>query len=539
MQTKLILFFYVLLFSFLNGSAQISNEIIAAIDSTEYKIGEQIDVRYQIKGDSLSVIQFSEEPNFAPFEILEVFPLDTIQAQTNYLFTKKYALIQFDSGNYIIPRQKILINGLNAFSDSINVRINTVVVDTLKQPLYDIKPLIALERGYSKLIRQISISVIILIIIALLIYLGLKFKKKREEKRKEIPPFDRALLELKALEEERPRLQEEYKDYYSKLTDVVRRYLEEEANITALESTSRELLKKLELLKDAGRLELDSKTLRSLKQVLENADLVKFALSAPEFEVATRDRSLVEDVVIKTQEALPEPSQEELEATVAFQKALKIKKRQRQIKIAGLSALGVGVVALLISIKTFGFDHVKDTVFQYPTKVLLNNQWINSQYGTPPLVLETPEVLVRKANTPNGVTVFSAGDPFNSVYVELSFQDQEPPEQGKEETEEEQQQKTQELINGILNSLQENGATNMLINPDPFSTKDETEVIQLSGTLDVQEVDQDYVRCRIRSIVLPFNQALVELRILYAKEDRYGKEIENRIIESLEVLKEL
>jgi hypothetical protein len=49
--------------------------------------------------------------------------------------------------------------------------------------------------------------------------------------------------------------------------------------------------------------------------------------------------------------------------------------------------------------------------------------------------------------------------------VELSFQDQEPPEQGKEETEEEQQQKTQELINGILNSLQENGATNMLINP--------------------------------------------------------------------------
>ena len=65
------------------------------------------------------------------------------------------------------------------------------------------------------------------------------------------------------------------------------------------------------------------------------------------------------------------------------------------------------------------------------------------------------------------------------------------------------------------------------------------EVIQLSGTLDIKEVDQDYVRCRIRSIVLPFNQALVELRILYAKEDRYGKEIENRIIESLEALKEL
>lgn len=540
MRKSFLLFFPLVLFYFTSGIGQVYEEILIAVDSTEFKIGEQINIRFQVKRDSLSKIQFPEQPNFAPFELLEIFPLDTIRSQTHYLFTKKYALIQFDSGNYWIPKQKILINGVNAISDSISIRINTVVVDTLKQPLFDIKPLVKLERGYKELTKQIAVIFFILLVLAFLIFLGLRFQKKREEKRKKIPPFERALLELKALEEERPRLQEEYKSYYSKLTEVVRRYLEEEANITALESTSKELLKKLELLIDAGKLDLSTEILLSLKQVLEHADLVKFARSAPEFEVATSDRNIVEDVVIKTQEALPEPTQEEIEATAAFQKELKKKKFKFQLKIAGLGILVLTIIVFLISIYKYGFENVKDTLIQYPTKVLMNNQWVQSQYGTPPIFLSTPEVLIRKAETPKGTTIFSAGDPLNTVYVQINFLEQAPPEEGKEKSEEEQQQEAQDLINEILASLEQDGATNMLINPDPYKTKDGSEVIQLSGTLDLLNPEsKERTRCRLRSIILPFNQVQVELRILYDKEDRYGEEIENRIIESLEVLKEL
>ena len=540
MRKSFLLFFPLVLFYFTSGIGQVYEEILIAVDSTEFKIGEQINIRFQVKRDSLSKIQFPEQPNFAPFEILEIFPLDTIRSQTHYLFTKKYAIIQFDSGNYWIPKQKILINGVNAISDSISIRINTVVVDTLKQPLFDIKPLVKLERGYKELTKQIAVIFFILLVLAFLIFLGLRFQKKREEKRKKIPPFERALLELKALEEERPRLQEEYKSYYSKLTEVVRRYLEEETNITALESTSKELLKKLELLIDAGKLDLSTETLLSLKQVLEHADLVKFARSAPEFEVATSDRNIVEDVVIKTQEALPEPTQEEIEATAAFQKELKKKKFKFQLKIAGLGILVLTIIVFLISIYKYGFENVKDTLIQYPTKVLMNNQWVQSQYGTPPIFLSTPEVLIRKAETQKGITIFSAGDQLNTVYVQINFLEQAPPEEGKEKSEEEQQQEAQDLINEILASLEQDGATNMLINPDPYKTKDGSEVIQLSGTLDLLNPEsKERTRCRLRSIILPFNQVQVELRILYDKEDRYGEEIENRIIESLEVLKEL
>ncbi|MDB9836706.1 BatD family protein [Flavobacteriaceae bacterium] len=540
MRQIIFLLCFSVLFSFTKGIAQTDEELLVAVDSTELRIGEQINIRYQIKGDSLSQIQFVEQPNFAPFELLEDFPLDTLRSQAHYLFTKKYALIQFDSGTYWIPKQKILINGVGMITDSISIRVNTVVVDTLKQPLFDIKPLVAVKRGYKKLTQQILITVFGLILLILAVFLILRVQKKLIEKRKELPPFDRALLELKALEEERPRLQEEYKSYYSKLTDVVRRYLEEEANITALESTSRELLKKLELLKDSGKLDLDGETLRSLKRVLEHADLVKFARSAPEFEVATSDRNLVEDVVIKTQEALPEPTQEEIEATAAYQKVLKKQKRQKQFKIAGLGTLGLFLLVGLITVYVYGFGNVKDTLIQYPTKVMMNNKWIQSQYGTPALLLATPEVLVRAAETPKGTILFSAGDPLNSVYVQLSFIQQAPPEQGEEKSEEVQQQEAQEMINKIIAGLEVDGAANMLINPDPFKTKDGSEVIQLSGTLDLLNPDgKERTRCRLRSIILPFEQVQVELRMLYAKDDRYGDEIEARIIESLEVLKEL
>ena len=540
MRQIIFLLCFSVLFSFTKGIAQSYEELLVAVDSTKLRIGEQINIRYQIKGDSLSQIQFAEQPNFAPFELLEDFPLDTLRSQAHYLFTKKYALIQFDSGTYWIPKQKILINGVGTITDSISIRVNTVVVDTLKQPLFDIKPLVAVKRGYKKLTQQLLITVFGLILLILAVFLILRVQKKLIEKRKELPPFDRALLELKALEEERPRLQEEYKSYYSKLTDVVRRYLEEEANITALESTSRELLKKLELLKDSGKLDLDGETLRSLKRVLEHADLVKFARSAPEFEVATSDRNLVEDVVIKTQEALPEPTQEEIEATAAYQKVLKKQKRQKQFKIAGLGALGLFLLVGLITVYVYGFGNVKDTLIQYPTKVMMNNKWIQSQYGTPALLLATPEVLVRAAETPKGTILFSAGDPLNSVYVQLSFIQQAPPEQGKEKSEEVQQQEAQEMINKIIAGLEVDGAANMLINPDPFKTKDGSEVIQLSGTLDLLNPEgKERTRCRLRSIILPFEQVQVELRMLYAKDDRYGDEIEARIIESLEVLKEL
>ena len=146
------------------------------------------------------------------------------------------------------------------------------------------------------------------------------------------------------------------------MTDVVRRYREEEEKSDAWERTSEELLIKWELRKNAGTLDLDSKTLRSLRAVLQNADLVKFAKSMPEYRIASEDRKAVEHVVIETKEALPEPTEEELREKAAYQEYL-AKKRRKEQWIWGLSGVGmVSLFALVVRMLIYGYYPVRDTL---------------------------------------------------------------------------------------------------------------------------------------------------------------------------------
>ena len=518
-------------------NAQRTAEVTTAIDSKQVRIGEQINVVLQIKTDSLSMVEFPPEPLFFPFELLEESPVDTLRAQQNYLFTKRYALIQFDSGSYWIPPQKIVVDGVLSFSDSIAIQVATVKVDTLQQPLFDIKPIQLVERDYTQLIQQYLIGFFFLLLLLTLIYLNKQYKKKKAALLEEIPPFDRALNELKSLENQLPKAQEEYKLYYSKLTDIVRRYLEEEASIDALESTSDELIEKLELRKDAGTLDLTLETLNNLKRVLQNADLVKFARSAPEIGVATIDRAMVEQVVIETNDALPEPTPEELAATAAFQRELEQKRRIQKIQLVGISSLSVIVLAAIIAIAYYGFIPVKDTIFRYPTKVLLDNSWVKSYYGIPPISMETPTVLIREKSSTAQKTTYSAGDPLNDFYTQFSYEKRAVKEDDAL-SEQEQEDLARELLEAAVAAYEAKGAVNLLAQNDNFTTADGTSALRLFGTLDLPKGSES-LRCRFVTIIFPFKNGTTEIQFLFSKDDRYGEEIEKRILESIEIIKEL
>jgi hypothetical protein len=335
--------FFGLIFSFCMMRGQSASELIVAVDTTKMRIGEQINYTLQLKADSTAQIIFPKQALFAPFEILEESPIDTLRAVSHYLFTKKYALIQFDSGAYWLPPQKVSVNGFAKISDSLLIQVTNVPVDTLKQKLFDIKPIAQVEENFDALTQSLIFGLLAVLILIGLIYSFFFAKKMRKERRKKLPPFERAIEELKALEAVSPTEHEEYKNYYSRLTDVVRRYLEEEAKISALESTTDELLLKLEALKQSRKLELEKQTIKNLKSVLQTADLVKFARSMPEFGTTAKDRALVQGVVIETKEALPEPTPEEIREREEYRQLLLQKRRKQQLKW-GFSSLGILIV---------------------------------------------------------------------------------------------------------------------------------------------------------------------------------------------------
>ena len=51
--------------------AQMGYDLKVAVDTTKMRIGEQIEYILQVKADSTSQITFSEQPFFAPFEVLD------------------------------------------------------------------------------------------------------------------------------------------------------------------------------------------------------------------------------------------------------------------------------------------------------------------------------------------------------------------------------------------------------------------------------------------------------------------------------------
>lgn len=514
-----------------------------AVDSTQIKIGAQLNYTLQVKADSTAQVFFPENPIFAPFELLEESPIDTLRTQSHFLYTKKYALIHFDSGNYFIPQQQVKVDGFSKIADLIPIRVNPVVVDTTKQKLFDIKPLSQVDKNYDTLISRVLWGLVIALLVIGISYTYLFQKRRKELRERELPPFDRALEELKALESVQPSEQDEYKLYYSRLTDVVRRYLEEEAKIDALESTSEELLIKLELRKDAGTLDLDRATLKSLKEVLKTADLVKFAKSMPEYRIANEDRRTVAHVVLETKEALPEPTEEELKEKEAYKEYL-AKKRRKEQWIWGLSGTGLlAVMALVISMLVYGFYPVRDTLLRYPTKALYSGQWVTSQYGTPPLKIETPEVLERIPTEQSLIQQFSLGSLESPFYIDLKFDfpklDPKQAESNKDPQQAEAE-KAQALVSSIISNFESSGAVNILMKNDELTLPSGTPVAKIYGTLDYPKKGKnERVRCNFNALLFTFEEGTIILTMMYEKEDRYASEIEQRIMNSLELIKEL
>ena len=542
MKTRILL--CALIGSLTSWAQSSQDNLTTAVDSLSIQIGAQLNYTLQLKADKTDQVLFAEKTSFLPFEIIDDFPLDTLKAQSHYLYTKKYALIQFDSGRYWLPQQRVILNGQSLVSDSIEIEVRDVLVDTLKQKMFAIKPLIPVERNYDRWIRNGLLVLVFLLLGIGGLYAYFILQKRKAEREQQLPPFDQALQDLKSLENRTPKNQEEFKSYYSKLTEIVRRYLEEEAKVDALESTSDELVQKLMLLQDAGKIILKTETLKNLKGVLETADLVKFARSLPDPGIATTDRDLVEEVLIDTKKGLPEPTAEEMQQMVAYQKFLRQQKRKKRIRIVSLVSASLFIFSLAGAILWFGFYPVRDTLLGYPTKKLENNSWITSMYGIPPIRMSTPSVLKRVESIDENVfKQFVLGTPDDAFFITLKFSEKPKKDQNSDvpstpnvATADE----VQTITDATIQNYQSLGASNILINSEVMETASGIPALKIFGTLDYpRKGASKRIRNNYTSLIFDFEEGKIELTLMYAKEDRYGKNLEERILNSVELIKEL
>ena len=509
-------------------------QVTSSVDSTKIKIGEEILYIIHVDADSTDVVVFPEEQTFAPLEMIESYKTDTTFEGDKYRLIKKYGLTQFDSGKYTIPPQRIFINNKPFLTDSIKVEVNDVLVDTTKQKMFDIKAAVEVKGPPFDWLLLLYWLVPILLIIVLAIYL-FRRKKRKDGAEKQLPPYEEAIVALKTLDNSQLLKENKSKEYYSSLTEIVKRYLDREVDEAALESTSDELITRLMVHKDSGNFDFDLETIRKLDSIFKRADLVKFAKMNQESGQAEVDRKTIEEIINETHEAVPEPTEEELLENLEYLEKRR-KRRERRKWILGIS--GVVVVIVLAGIvygSLTGFDNLKDKVLGNDLRELAEGRWLKSEYGNPAVILETPEVLIRvEAPTTNadkstviGKDFFTYGEMNSPLYIMVS-------------TTQFSQKKDIALetaLDAVLDDLEQSGAKNMIVKRDDFETEKGIKGLKAYGEFNVQVSDSKVLKQKSTYELLLFAQqnGLQEVLIVYQDDGKYADEILKRIEASIEL----
>lgn len=515
-------------------------KVSSQADTNSIKIGEQIKFSVIVEADTSARVIFPEGQTFSPLETVEAFKTDTTRKQDRMTLLKTYALTQFDSGTYKLPTQRIEVDGQGYLTDSLVVYVATVPVDTLTQKMYDIKPLMEVERSYSDTWKLILLIFLALALVAAVVYWYFIRVKPLTEEEKEalLPPYDRALIELKRLENSRYLIQDEFKRYYTELTVIVRSYLEEDVHVTALESTTSQLIDKLQLLKDAGELRLDDQSIHQFRKILETADLVKFAKSRPATSVAEQDRKIIEELVTRTHDALPEPTEEELHQRQEYLEKEQQRKTRKKYVIAAAAVVGVLLLAGGMSVAYYGSGYVKDSIFGHPSKSLLEGEWVNSSYGYPPIQLETPEVLLREnvnmtAAATAGVSEmhdfeFSSEDNWFLIgATSLTLARKEEPDYGT-------------AVENILKEFEKKGARNIITKEEEYTTISGVTGIKIygSGTF-VDQGSGEAVKGQYAIFIFGGDGFQQRVVVSWQEGDPYASEMAERIIRSIDVKTEV
>ena len=534
---KLILYF---LFSATVFAQQ--KQVQTSIDTTKNKIGAEFKLTLKTNVDTLSKVVFPNVKNFGALEVIQSYPIDTIKKNDRYELVKKYGLAQFDSGKYTIPSVRILINSKAFLSDSLRVEVANVEVDTLKQKMYDIKDIAPADNSIGDWWKWLLVLLIIAGLGALAYWYVKKHKEKKEEAEIYKTPIEKATNLLNTLEKKELWQRGEIKEYYSELTDIVRIYIEEAIEVPAMESTTSELIQALKIASLKKKMELSKETIDNLFTVLKQADLVKFAKSKPlDFEI-TEDRKKIERAIVTLDKSIPVVVEtdddmllNEMQRQEQLKKELK-QQRKKRIQITVVSVFLLFFVTTTFFIVTKGFDYVIDNVFGNLSKELLEGEWIRSDYGNPAVRIETPEVLKRvdltKTLPSNGMALikemqsFAYGSLADNFYIMVSTL------KYKKEGEID----LSKSLDGALQSIESQGAQNMIVKQEEFETKEGIKGIKGYGTFSkIDDVIKNSAKLYYEVLLFSQDGGLQQIIIFHEEGDKYANEISERILSSVEL----
>lgn len=276
---------YVILLSV--GAVYAQVNVSVRLDSVGFFVGQQDGIELRVVMDSGQHLQL---PRIKKGDILlpDVEVIDVLKTDTQRIndgrrleISQKYIITAWDSSLYRIPPFKVKVDDRVYESNPLAVKVLTVDVDTLHAdkifPPRDLQQVPFCWDDWKGIIYSV---LGIVILSGLAVYVARRMRNGKPvfsiiRIKKKLPPHQVALTEIEQIKTSRSwDSQEDNKEYYTRLTDTLRTYIQARYGFSAMEMTSGEIIQNL---KEKG----DSQSLSELRNIFSTADLVKFARFQP------------------------------------------------------------------------------------------------------------------------------------------------------------------------------------------------------------------------------------------------------------------
>jgi hypothetical protein len=283
--------------------------ITSAPDTTAILIGDQIGftVSAVIPAGTVAGISEAGDTLAGKIVILGKSPRDSVAGPNGKIVIfDRYLITAFDSGTYTIPPFYAEVASgdtlLRYYSENSSLRVlrPDVTPPDSTDVIFDIIP----PRRAPVTFAEIVPWLVIAFVAAVLLYLLARFLPRNPLRRfvRPLPPPEPAhiiaLRELSALRSEELWQKGEVKKYYSRLSDILRRYIDNRYGIRSPELTTDETVRMLQRAAvTTGR------QMSVVKEMLSLSDMVKFAKYVPESSLHERCYEDAMKFVEETREA--------------------------------------------------------------------------------------------------------------------------------------------------------------------------------------------------------------------------------------------
>lgn len=295
--------------SLLAGIANGQVNVSAQMDTSMMLIGDQTNLRLEASfpQDYSVALPVFADTVIRKLEVVEAGTVDTTFADGIARINQKYVVTCFDSGWYTVPQMPFTITQPDGFTDTIYSApiyfgVMTMPLDTVNaNAITDIKPMEDAPFIFKEMIPYLKIAFLVILVLAILAFIiYVIVKRKRNEPifvkpKPQEPAHVVALRQLDALKEQKLWQRGLVKEYYTSLTEIVRIYLFGRFGVQAMESTTAEIM---QLTKSVA--EIDKDLRKSLQELLERADFVKFAKAQTEANENEASFEFVEHFVLTT-----------------------------------------------------------------------------------------------------------------------------------------------------------------------------------------------------------------------------------------------